>query len=187
MVHIDIQVNLNTTLVLAPLARASRICKLEWKGKWKLYLACPTGQVHCNVFRVYFWKRVQTFRSGILACPRKYAFTCQHHVLLGFKWSITKYIIFQGQVKAGVGQVKVESHLPYWASRRKSWVIFIWRILHMTDQFSWSNWVCHIQVHLYCYLSSNNTAFFHSPIDISTTLLEMYWVVDLNFKIIVKT
>ena len=28
-------------------------------------------------------------------------------------------------------------------------VICIWRILHMTDQFSWSHWVCHIQVHLY--------------------------------------
>ena len=25
----------------------------------------------------------------------------------------------------------------------------IWRILHMTDQFSWSQWVRHIQVHLY--------------------------------------
>ena len=28
-------------------------------------------------------------------------------------------------------------------------VICIRRILHMTDQFSWSHWVCHIQVHLY--------------------------------------
>ena len=28
-------------------------------------------------------------------------------------------------------------------------VICIWQILHMTDQFSWSHWVCHIQVHLY--------------------------------------
>ena len=28
-------------------------------------------------------------------------------------------------------------------------IICIRRILHMTDQFSWSNWVCHIQVHLY--------------------------------------
>ena len=28
-------------------------------------------------------------------------------------------------------------------------VICIWRILHMTDQFSWSHWVRHIQVHLY--------------------------------------
>ena len=28
-------------------------------------------------------------------------------------------------------------------------VICIWRILHMTDQFSWSHWVHHIQVHLY--------------------------------------
>ena len=28
-------------------------------------------------------------------------------------------------------------------------VICIWRILHMTDQFSWSHWVSHIQVKLY--------------------------------------
>ena len=28
-------------------------------------------------------------------------------------------------------------------------VICIRRILHMTDQFSWSHWVCNIQVHLY--------------------------------------
>ena len=28
-------------------------------------------------------------------------------------------------------------------------IICVWRILHMTDQFSWSHWVCHIQVHLY--------------------------------------
>ena len=28
-------------------------------------------------------------------------------------------------------------------------VICIWQILHMTDQFSWSHWVRHIQVHLY--------------------------------------
>ena len=28
-------------------------------------------------------------------------------------------------------------------------VICIRQILHMTDQFSWSHWVCHIQVHLY--------------------------------------
>ena len=28
-------------------------------------------------------------------------------------------------------------------------VICIRWILHMMDQFSWSNWVCHIQVHLY--------------------------------------
>ena len=27
-------------------------------------------------------------------------------------------------------------------------VICIRRILHMTDQFSWSHWVCHIQFHL---------------------------------------
>ena len=28
-------------------------------------------------------------------------------------------------------------------------LICIWRILHMTDQFFWSHWVRHIQVHLY--------------------------------------
>ena len=28
-------------------------------------------------------------------------------------------------------------------------VICIWQILHMMDQFSWSHWVRHIQVHLY--------------------------------------
>ena len=28
-------------------------------------------------------------------------------------------------------------------------VICTWRILHMADQFSWSHWVRHIQVHLY--------------------------------------
>ena len=28
-------------------------------------------------------------------------------------------------------------------------LLCIWQILHMTDQFSWSHWVCHIRVHLY--------------------------------------
>ena len=37
-----------STLVLAPLPRASRICKLQVKGKWKLHLACPTGK--CTVY-----------------------------------------------------------------------------------------------------------------------------------------
>ena len=37
-------------------------------------------------------------------------------------------------------------------------VICIWRILHMTDQFSWSHWVCHIQVHLYFNNAYNDTA-----------------------------
>ena len=58
--------------------------------------------------------------SGIEACPRKYAFTCKHHVLLGFKRNIIKQTIFQGKVEDGVGQVKVESYLPSRASRRKS-------------------------------------------------------------------
>ena len=31
-------------------------------------------------------------------------------------------------------------------------VICIRRILHMTDQFSWSHWVCHIQVYLYLHM-----------------------------------
>ena len=31
------------------------------------------------------------------------------------------YTIFQGQVKVGVGQVKIESHLSYGASRCKSY------------------------------------------------------------------
>ena len=45
-----------STLVLAPLPRASRISKLLVKGKWKLHLAnaCPTGQVRCIYFRFTF-------------------------------------------------------------------------------------------------------------------------------------
>ena len=35
-------------------------------------------------------------------------------MLLDFKWNIIKHTIFQGQVKVGVGQVKVESHLSYY-------------------------------------------------------------------------
>ena len=65
---------------------------------------------------------MQVLWFGIQACPKKYAFTCQHHVLLGFE-SMKHYItctIFQGQVKVGVGQVKVGSHLPYRASCLKS-------------------------------------------------------------------
>ena len=44
-------------------------------------------------------------------CPKKYAFTCQQNVLLGFKWNIIKHTIFQGQVIVGVGQVNVEALL----------------------------------------------------------------------------
>ena len=65
---------------------------------------------------------MQVLWSAIKACPRKYAFTCQNHVLLGFKLNIIKLLhtLFQGQVKVGVGQVKIESYLPYGASRCKS-------------------------------------------------------------------
>ena len=63
---------------------------------------------------------MQVLWSGIQACPRKYVFTRQQHILLGFKWNIIKHTIIQRQVKVGVGQVKVESHLPNRASRRKS-------------------------------------------------------------------
>ena len=60
--------------------------------------------------------------SFVVCHPRKYAFTWQNHVLLGFKWNIIKllYTVFQEQVKVGVGQVKIESYLPYGASRCKS-------------------------------------------------------------------
>ena len=63
------------------------------------------------IFWVYFWECVQVLWSTIQPCLRKYAFTCQHHVLLGLKWNIIKHTIYQAQVKVGVGQVKVESHL----------------------------------------------------------------------------
>ena len=44
----------------------------------------------------------------------------------------------------------------------------IWWILHMTDQFSWSHWVCHIQVHLYFNLPQNfNLVFWSSRIGIA--------------------
>ena len=33
-------------------------------------------------------------------------------------------------------------------------VICIWQTLHMTDQFSWSHWICHIQVRLNIFLMS---------------------------------
>ena len=40
-------------------------------------------------------------------------------------------------------------------------VICIWQILHMTYPFSWSHWVCHIQVHLYniAFLRKSNSYF----------------------------
>ena len=43
-----------STLVLAQLPRASRMCELPLKGKWKLYLACPSGQVRCIYFGFTF-------------------------------------------------------------------------------------------------------------------------------------
>ena len=58
---------------------------------------------------------MQVLWSGIKSCFRKYAFTCQHHILIGFRYNIIKHTIFYGQVKVGVGQVKVESHLPYYS------------------------------------------------------------------------
>ena len=45
-----------STLVLALLPWASRICKLYLKGKWNLYLTCPSGQVCCIYFRFTFEK-----------------------------------------------------------------------------------------------------------------------------------
>ena len=89
----------------------------EWQVKT---VSCLS---HCastlSIFWVYFWECVKVLWSGIQACPRKYAFTCQYHVLLGLKWNI-KNTNFQGQEIVGVGQVKVEYHLPYKASRCKS-------------------------------------------------------------------
>ena len=78
-------------------------------------LLAPLGKNILYISGLLLW-------SAIQACPRKYAFTCQNHVLIGFKWNIINllYTIFQGQVKVGVGQVKIESHLPYGASRCKS-------------------------------------------------------------------
>ena len=61
---------------------------------------------------------MQVLWSGIQACPRKYAFTCLHHVLLSLKLIIIKDTIFQGQVKVGVGHVKVETNLPNWLPSR---------------------------------------------------------------------
>ena len=80
----------------------------------------PHWESTLYIFPVYFWECVQVVWSGIQACPRKYAFTCHHHNLLGFKWNIIKHTDFPGQVKVAEGQVKIESHLPYRASRCKS-------------------------------------------------------------------
>ena len=55
---------------------------------------------------------MQVLWSGIQVCPRKYAFTCQHHVLLGLKWNIINHTVFQGQVKVGAGQVKLNLTCP---------------------------------------------------------------------------
>ena len=88
------------------------------KGKWKLYLACPTGHWASTlyIFQVYFLECVQILWSCIQACPRKYASTCQRISCSScYKWNIIKHTIFQGQVKVGVGQVNVEFRLPYWA------------------------------------------------------------------------
>ena len=59
---------------------------------------------------------MQVLWSGIQDGPRKLAFTCQHYVPHGVEYNIIKHTIFQGQVKVGEEQVKVESHLPYWTS-----------------------------------------------------------------------
>ena len=45
---------------------------------------------------------MQVLWSGIQACPKKYAFICQHHVLLGLICNIIKHTIFQGQVATKV-------------------------------------------------------------------------------------
>ena len=41
---------------------------------------------------------MQVSWSAIQACPRKYAFTCQNHVLLGFKLNIIKFL-YMGSIK----------------------------------------------------------------------------------------
>ena len=46
--------NQGSTYVLAQLPRARRMCILKLKGKWTLYLACPTGQVRCIYFGFTF-------------------------------------------------------------------------------------------------------------------------------------
>ena len=91
-------------------------------GQVKTASCLPHWESTFCIFQVYFWECVQVSWSAIQACPRKYAYTWQNHVLLGFQWNIIKlsYTIFQGQVKVGVGQVKIESHLPHGASRCKS-------------------------------------------------------------------
>ena len=59
-------------------------------------LLAPLGKYVLYIFQVYFWECVQALWSAIQAFHRKYAFTCQNHVLLGFKWNIIKlfYTIF---------------------------------------------------------------------------------------------
>ena len=44
-------------------------------------------------------------------------------------------------------------------------VLCVRRILHMTDQFSWSHWVCHIQVHLYLFALLNIGSLIHGQIN----------------------
>ena len=87
----------------------------SWRASENFIMLAPLGK-YTTVYTFGLLLRMcaSFVVSGIQACPRKYAFTCQHHVLLSFKWNIIKHTIFQGQVKIGVGQVKVESHLPHW-------------------------------------------------------------------------
>ena len=97
-----------STLVFALLPRAGRICKLWVKGKLKLHLACPTGQVRCIYFRF-------TFENVCKFCGLAIKPVLENMLSYGSTmfYLILKYTIL---VKVGVGQVKVESHLPYRAS-----------------------------------------------------------------------
>ena len=54
-------------------------------------------------------------------------------------------------------------------------VICIRQILHMTDQFSWSHWVRHIQVHLYIW-STWNTFWIWLWKEVDTKLYVSFWV-----------
>ena len=56
------------------------------------------------IFQVYFWEYVQVSWSAIQACPRKYAFTCQNHVLLGFKWNIIKLLASEARKAVGLSR-----------------------------------------------------------------------------------
>ena len=66
-------------------------------------------------------------------------------------------------------------------------VICIRQILHMTDQFSWSHWVRHIQVHLYNFLTlpilrllSSKAQFFFKPS--KSFHVGIYWIAPTEYS-----